>query len=113
MVVARINFLMYFKKKGILIILLISLSLHADGFCTTSNLLQYCGVNSLEFKIDSAKISPALNCEKIFFWIPPFTASGEEKCYICADRSNLNTLEAIYTKGNSKRCGKIILATKL
>ena len=51
--------------------------------------------------------------EKIFFWIPPFNASGEEKCYICADKSNLNNLEAIFTTGKPKKCGRIILATKL
>ncbi len=104
---------MFFGKLFFYLSVIFTISLRADGFCTTANLNQYCSVSTLEFKIDSARISPALNCEKIFFWIPPFNASGEEKCYICADKSNLNNLEAIFTTGKPKKCGRIILATKL
>lgn len=104
---------MYFSKLFFFLSVIITISSKADGFCTTANLSQYCSVITLEYKIDSARISPALNCEKIFFWMPPPSASGEEKCYICADKTNLNTLEAIYTMGKPKKCGKIILAKKL
>ena len=104
---------MFFGRLFFYLGVIFTISLRADGFCTTANLNQYCSVSTLEFKIDSGRISPALNCEKIFFWIPPFNASGEEKCYICADKSNLNNLEAIFTTGKPKKCGKIILATKL
>jgi len=95
----------------IILIIINIFSVYGDGFCTSNNLNGYCGVDVLEFKIDSGKISPALNCTKIFFWIPP-SSTGEEKCYICADYQTKPKLEAILDKGSTKKCGKIILAGK-
>jgi hypothetical protein len=106
------------KRKRVLIIniyiillLINNFSVYGDGFCTSKNLNGYCGVDVLEYKIDSGKISPALNCTKIFFWIPP-SSTGEEKCYICADYQTMPKLIAILDKGSSRQCGKIILAGK-
>ena len=98
-------------SKFIIFLFINNFSVYGDGFCTSKNLNGYCGVDVLEYKIDSGKISPALNCTKIFFWIPPLS-TGEEKCYICADYQSKPILEAILDKGSSKKCGKIILAGK-
>jgi hypothetical protein len=95
----------------IILLFINNFSVYGDGFCTSKNLSGYCGVDVLEYKIDSGKISPALNCTKIFFWIPPLS-TGEEKCYICADYQSKSKLEAILDRGSSKKCGKVILAGK-
>jgi hypothetical protein len=100
-----------FNSTFFLIQVLITFQLYGDGFCTTLNLKNYCGVNSIEYKIDSGKISPALNCSKIFLWIPP-VSTGEEKCYICADNNSQTQLAALFQKPSTKKCGKIILAGK-
>ena len=101
------------KIKLIIFFLILRINLYSEGFCTTKNLQAYCGVGVLEYQIDSASISPALNCSKIFFWIPLFSASGEEKCYICSDTNSLNFLQGVANTGKPKRCGKIVLAGKL
>lgn len=94
-----------------LILILPTVQLYGEGFCTTLNLKNYCGADSLEYNIDSGRISPALNCSKIFLWIPP-VSTGEEKCYICADNNSQSQLIAISQKPSTKKCGKIILAGK-
>lgn len=92
---------------------IISLSdLKSEGFCTTSNLNKLCGVSVIEYDIDTAKINPSNKCKKVFFWIPPFSKAGEEKCYICGELSTLSKLSALVISKN-KKCGNLILAATL
>ena len=78
------------------------------GFCTTKNLYRFCRTEVVEFKIDSASMSPAMNCPAVFLWIPPRRFSGEENCYICAEGEALQKLNALAKKTPKKPCGRLI-----
>jgi hypothetical protein len=87
-------------------------SLFAENFCTTYKLIQLCGANVLEYKIDSARISPATNCEAVFIWYPPI--KGVDNCFICGDKNTTIILDAIASKKkiDRKKCGKILKVNK-
>lgn len=86
--------------------------LASEGFCTTNNLNKFCGVKVVEYDIDHASIKPSNKCKKVFFWIPPFSKAGEEKCYICGEYDNIPQLISLVNSKN-KQCGRMILAGKL
>lgn len=88
------------------------ISTYSESFCTTKNFSNYCGVNVLEYKIDNASINPSNNCDKVFFWIPLFSLAGEEKCYICSEKST-TTLIVSLMNSKKKLCGRIYMAGKI
>jgi hypothetical protein len=76
------------------------------GFCTSKNLFQYCGVQVVEFKIDSGSISPSIYCKAVFLWIPKRSISIEN-CFVCADDESIRFLQKFVDSKSNKSCGKM------